>query len=138
MKGNKARGPDGIVIEMIKTLDDFGIEKLTIMANEIYDTGKIPQDLNKSIFIALPKKPGTIECELHRTISLMSHITKFILRVIMMRVRRCTKPEISQEQCGSWKTLARETRYSLLGHYASELLKYNMTCRGRGGACPHS
>ena len=100
MKGNKARGPDGIVIEMIKALDDFGIEKLTIMANEIYDTGKIPQDLSKSIVIALPKKPGTIECELHRTISLMSHITKVILRVIMMRARRCTKPEIRQEQCG--------------------------------------
>ena len=74
MKGNKARGPDGIIIEMIKVLDDCGIEKLTIMANEIYDTGKIPQDLSKSIFIALPKKPGTIECELHRTISLMSHM----------------------------------------------------------------
>ena len=29
---------------------------------------------------------------------------------------------------GLWKTLARETRYSLLGHYASEVLKYNMTC----------
>ena len=100
MKGNKARGPDWIVIETSKALDDFGIEKLTIMANEIYDTGKIPQDLSKSIFIALPKKPGTIECELHRTIiSLMSHITKVILRVIMIRVRRCTKPEISQEQC---------------------------------------
>ena len=55
MKGNKARGPDGIVIELIKALlfaiinvllpllllDDFGIEKLTIMANEIYNTGKL-------------------------------------------------------------------------------------------------
>ena len=71
MKGNKARGLDGIVIEMIKALDDFGIDKLTIMANEIYDTGKIPQDLSKSILIALPKKPCTIECELHRTISLI-------------------------------------------------------------------
>ena len=50
MKGNKARGLDGIVIEMIKALDDFGIEKLTIMANEIYDTGKTPQNLSKSIF----------------------------------------------------------------------------------------
>ena len=100
MKGNNARGPDGIVIEMMKALDDFGIEKLTIMANEIYDTGKIPQDLSKSIYIALPKNPGTIECELYRTISLMSHITKVIIRVIMMRVPRCTKSEISQEQCG--------------------------------------
>ena len=110
----------------IKALDDFGIEKLTIMANEIYDTGKIPQDLSKSIFIALPKKPGTIECELHRTIRPMSHITKVILRVIMMRVRRCTKPEINQEQCGFVEDT--DTRNAiLLGHYASELLKYNMT-----------
>ena len=35
-----------------------------------------------------------------KLISLMSHIAKVILRVIMLRVRRCTKPEISQEQYG--------------------------------------
>ncbi|GFO41248.1 craniofacial development protein 2 [Plakobranchus ocellatus] len=40
------------------------------------ERGLIPTDLSKSIFIALPKKPGATECELHRTISLMSHITK--------------------------------------------------------------
>ena len=38
-----------ILLDPFKALDDFGIEKLTIMANEIYDTGKIPQDLSKSI-----------------------------------------------------------------------------------------
>ena len=83
---------------LILVYSEYGPSLFSVVG--LKDTCKIPQDLSKSIFIALPKKPGTIECEFHRTISLMSHITKVILRVIMMRARRCTKPEISQEQCG--------------------------------------
>ena len=40
-------------------------------------TGQIPPDISKSIFIALPKKPGATESDLHKTINLMSHITSF-------------------------------------------------------------
>ena len=54
----------------------------------------------KSVFIALPKKAGATECELHRTISLMSHVTKILLRIVMMRVRNKIRPEIAEEQCG--------------------------------------
>ena len=54
----------------------------------------------KSVFIALPKKEGATECELHRTISLMSHVTKILLRIVMMRVRNKIRPEIAEEQCG--------------------------------------
>ena len=68
---------------MIEALEDFGISTLTEMTNEIYDSVTIPEDLSKSIFIALPKKPNAIECELHRTISLMSHVIKIVLRIIM-------------------------------------------------------
>ena len=35
--------------------------------NKIYNTGHLPEDMNKSIFIALPKKTGTTECGQHRT-----------------------------------------------------------------------
>ena len=100
MKRNKATGPDEISAEMLEALDDYGLEKLTELINEIYDSGDIPEDLSKSIFIALPKKAGATECELHRTISLMSHIIKVVLRIIMTRVRNKIKPEIGQEQCG--------------------------------------
>ena len=100
MRKNKAAGPDEIMTEMIMALDEFGIEKLTEVINEIYDSGEIPEELSKSIFIALPKKPGTIECVLHRTISLMSHIIKIILKVVMARSRNRIRPEIGKEQCG--------------------------------------
>ena len=56
--------------------------------------------MTKSIFIALLKKPGTIECELHRTISLMSHVTKTILHVLIRRLRKSISPQISRTQCG--------------------------------------
>ena len=52
------------------------------------------------IFIAIPKKPGASECELHRTISLMSVVTKISLKVLLMRMRSRLRPEINQVQCG--------------------------------------
>ena len=94
MKLSKATGPHSISVE----LEDHEIDKITLL-KEIYDTSQIPQEISKSIFIALPKKPGATEYELHRTISL-SHNTKILLRIIMMRVRNKIKPEIIDEQCG--------------------------------------
>ena len=85
---------------MIESLDEFGIDMLTDFLNAIYDSGEIPSDLSKSIFIALPKKPGATECESHRTISLMSHITKILLKILMARMRNKITPEIAEEQCG--------------------------------------
>ena len=55
----------------------------------------------KSVFIVLPKKAGATECELHRTIGLMSHVTKILLTIVMMPVRNKIRPEIAEEQCGS-------------------------------------
>ena len=54
----------------------------------------------KSIFIVLPEKDGTTECGMHRTVSLMSHLTKLLLRILMQRMRSKLKPEISNSQFG--------------------------------------
>ena len=100
MKSGKATGPDNIPIEIITTLEDLGIEVVTKLLNSIYDSGNIPKEMLKSVFIALPKSPGATECELHRTISLMSHFTKVLLRVIINRMRKSLRPEISNTQFG--------------------------------------
>ena len=70
---------------------------MTEKCNEIYDSGEIQDDLCQLVCIALQKKPGAVECELYRTISLMSHVIKILLRIIMARARRL---EIGKEQCG--------------------------------------
>ena len=99
-KHGKVAGPDYVDAEELSALEDFGIKLLTRVMNEVYDAGCIPNDLFKSVFVALPKRSGTIECQHHRTISLMSHATKLLIRVIMMRIRNKIKLEITPEQCG--------------------------------------
>ena len=100
MKRGKAPGPDQVNVEMLDSAGEIGLEKLTELINKGYNTGNIPGDLLKSIFMAIPKKPKANECELHRTISLMSHTTKILLRILMKRARTQIKPEISDSQYG--------------------------------------
>ena len=59
MTKNKTAGPDEIVIEMLTALEEFGIEKLTDLVNEIYDSGDIPEDL-RSIF-SLPYRRSQVQ-----------------------------------------------------------------------------
>ena len=96
----KATGSDQIPVEVYEALDVWGIKRLTTLLNNIYDTGNIPNDMLSSTFITLPKKPGTTECECHRTISLMSHTPKLLLKILMARLRNKIRPEISETQFG--------------------------------------
>ena len=98
-KQNKATGLDKIATEMITSLGDFGIKKITCVLNYIHDTGIIPEDLSKSVFFTVPKKPGTIDCECHQRVTLMSHITIVLLRILMKRARHHIRPEIGMEEC---------------------------------------
>ena len=98
MNGGKAPGPDEI--EMIQTAGELATEKITRLCNMIYDTGYIPEDLRRSVFIAIPKKPKAMECKDHRTISLMSHVTKILLKVILARIEKRAETEIAEEQYG--------------------------------------
>ena len=66
----------------------------------MYIQGGFPSELNKYIFITLPKVNGATKCEKHRTISLMSHITKLVLRIVINIIRGRTLQEVSPEQYG--------------------------------------
>ena len=70
------------------------------IANMMYQEGCFPEKISNSIFITLPKLSGTAICEKHRTISLMSHVTKHVLRVVMNRLRDRSPMKISQVQYG--------------------------------------
>ena len=97
MKRSSAAGPDEIVAEMLTAIEEFGVQKLADLINKIYESGETLDDLSKSVFVALPEKSGAIECELHRTISLMSHITKLVLKIIMVKTRSRIRPKIERE-----------------------------------------
>ena len=100
MKSGKAVGGDGIAIEVLQALGDFAIDQLTSLFQKIYETGNIVDSMCESVFVALPKVEGTLECNKHRTLSIMSQITKILLRVMLKRIRTKIRPQISDEQFG--------------------------------------
>ena len=95
----KSPGPDDIVTEMLVAAGDMGIAEVTKLSNMMYIQGGFPSELNKSIF-TLPKVNGATKCEKHRTISLMSHITKLVFRIVINKIRGRTLQEVSPEQYG--------------------------------------
>ena len=98
LKSGKASGSDMITSEMIKALDETGVKIIHKLVNDIYKTGVIPTSMNESIFIRLPKKPKATMCTEYRTLSLMSHVLKVILKVILLRNKQKIENEISNLQ----------------------------------------
>ena len=86
---------------MIKALEESGIKAITDLCNKIWcNTGVIPSDLNDSIFVRLPKKAKATDCNKYRTLSLISHVLKVLLRVILLQNRSMIEKEISETQSG--------------------------------------
>ena len=100
MKEKKATGPDGLSTEALKALDDQNVDMITDLCNTIYNSGKIPTDLKHSVFVTIPKKSRAQDCSSFRTISLMSHVTKLLLKVIQRRLTDKIDQEVSRLQSG--------------------------------------
>ena len=88
------------MVEMVEALDEFAIDKITDIANKIYATGTMPQRMKESEFIVIPKKVGAVECNKHRTISIMSQIAKIVLKVIDERLKGKVREHVDEEQYG--------------------------------------
>ena len=83
-----------------EVLDDGPIEKLTQLCSEIYNTGYWPKDLKESIFIPIHKKPKATRCQEHRTISIMSQVSKLLLKIMMDRMKGKIEAELDDAQSG--------------------------------------
>ena len=66
----------------------------------IWETGEWPEEWTFSTFIPLPKKSDLKQCANYRTIALVSHASKILLRIIFERIRVKTETEIVDEQAG--------------------------------------
>ena len=88
------------MIEMIEAAEEFGIRKITDLTNTIYESGYIPNAMREPVFVAIPKKPGALECSRHRTISSMSQLGKVLMRVVMKSLRGKINERVMEERYG--------------------------------------
>ena len=79
---NKVSGSDGIPVERFQILKDDAVKVLHSICQHIWKTQQWPQDWTRSVFIPIPKKGNAKECSNYRTIALISHASKVMLKIL--------------------------------------------------------
>jgi len=100
MKKGKATGIDDIPAESLKMLEGDALKRLMDLCMKIYNTGIWPEDFTKTVMIPLPKKANAVECADYRTISLISHALKILLKMINSRLQSRAVMFIGNTQFG--------------------------------------
>ena len=94
---NKASGGDGLSTELFQILKDDALNVLRSICQQIWKTQQWPQDWKRSVFIPIPKKSNAKECSNYRTIALISHTSKVMLKILQARLQQhinCKLPDV--------------------------------------------
>ena len=126
---NKASGGDGIPVELFQILKDDAVKVLHPIHQQIWKTQQWPQDWKRSVFIPIPKKGNAKECSNYRTIALISHASKVMLKILHARLQqyvnlnfqmfklvleKAEEPEIKlPTSAGSWKNQESSRKISI-------------------------
>ena len=97
---NKASGGDGIPVELFQILKGDAVKMLCSICQQIWKTQQWPQDWKKSVFIPIPKKGNAKECSDYRTIALISHTSKVMLKILLARLQQYVNHELPDVQAG--------------------------------------
>ena len=81
-------------------LGETGVDNLGRLFNEMYKDGEIADELLESTFISIPKKPKANEFGNYQTISIMSHTTKLLMKVLLNRIKSAMHQKINECQYG--------------------------------------
>ena len=100
IKSGTAAGVDDIPAEFLKILEGEALNKLEELCREIYNTGIWPDDFTKSVMIPIPKKSNAMDCADYRTISLISHASKILLKILNNRIQSKADLMLGKTQFG--------------------------------------
>ena len=97
---NKASGGDGIPVELFQILKDDAVKVLHSICQQIWKTQQWPQNRKRSVFIPIPKKGNAKECSNYHKISLISHASKGMLKILQAMLQQYMNCELPDVQPG--------------------------------------
>ena len=103
LKHGEAAGVDNIPAKLITYAGEGMTDILHKICSNIWETGIWPEIWTKSLIITLPKKGNLQHCSNYRTISLISHASKVMLKIIKNRLQPQADRIIAEEQAGFMK-----------------------------------
>ena len=74
--------------ELFQILKDDAVKVLHSICQQIWKTQQWPQDWERSVSIPIPKKDNAKECSNYRTIALISHASKVMLKILQARLQQ--------------------------------------------------
>ena len=114
LKKGKYAGVDTIPAELVQAGGETMIDVLTEICNRIWITGDWPTPWTQLLMFTLTKKGNLQLCPKYRTISLISHSSKVMLKVILNRLKSQAEEIIAEEQAGCRAGGALQSRSSTL------------------------
>ena len=105
---DKASGGDGIPVELFQILKDDAVKVLHSTCQQIWNTQQWLQHWKRSVFIPILKKGNAKECSNYRTIALISHTSKVMLKILQARLQQYVDHKLPDVQADFRK--GRETR----------------------------
>ena len=96
---SKASGGDGIPVELFQILKHDAVKVLHSICQHIWKTQQWSQDWKRSVFIPIPEKGNAKECSNSRTIVLISHTSKVMLKILQDRLQQyvnCELPDVQK------------------------------------------
>ena len=112
---NKASGSDGIPVELFQILKHDAVKVLHSICQQIWKTQQWAQDWKRSVFIPIPEKGNAKECSNYRTIALILHASKVMLKILQARLQQYMNRELPDVQAGFRK--GRGTRDQIANIY---------------------
>ena len=87
-------------VELFQILKDYALKVLHSIRQQIWRTQQWPQDWKRSVFIPIPKKGNAKECSNYRTIALISHTSKVILKILQAVLQWYVNRELPYVKAG--------------------------------------
>ena len=78
----------------------WDVNVLQSICQQILKTQQYPQDWKRSVFIPILKKDNVKECSNYRTIALISHASKVMLKILQARLQQYVNQERTDVQAG--------------------------------------
>ena len=85
---------------LFQILKDDAMQVLHSICQQMWKTQQWPQDWKRSVFIQIPKKDNAKECSNYRTIGLISHVSKVMLKILQARLQQYINHELPDVQAG--------------------------------------
>ena len=104
----ESSGGGRIPVEVFQILKDDAVKVLHSVCQQIWKTQQWPQDWKRSLFIPIPKKGNAKERSNYRTVVLISHTSKVMLKILQARLQQQVNHELPDVQAGLRK--GRDTR----------------------------